>query len=232
MMPVIRSTRALLACGFAPLLFVGVILGLGGLAPGYDPWNRWGSELANGPLGWVQITNFVVTGALTIAFAVGVRRALGTGRGAAAIPVLTGYVGFGLIVAGVFVTDPNPGFPLGTAPPAEPTLHGWIHNLNLLPTWAALTAAILLAALRSAVRSEGWGWTLVTLAAGILTPVTLYIAAQGFDMDTLSGSGHGLWQRISQLTGFGWYALFAARLLRAAPRATPGVPPEVARAEG
>jgi hypothetical protein len=213
--------RVLLACGFAPLMFFVVILLDGALQPGYDAVNRWGSELSNGDWGWVQIANFIVTGLLTMVFATGVRRALGSGPGSAAIPFLTGVLGFNLIVGGVFVTDPNPGFPLGVQSPAEPTLHGWIHNLNLFPAWTALTMAILMAAYRAIARREGATWILITIAAGILTPLTLYVAAQSFSMDTLSGEGHGLWQRISQAIGFGWYALYSARLLRDSRHSSP-----------
>ena len=159
----------------------------------------------------------ILTGVLTIVFAVGVRQVLGDGPAARAIPVLTGVVGVGLVVAGIFPADPNAGFPPGSTPPAEATVAGWIHNLNLFPTWAALTAAMLCAAYRAARRREGPLWVLVTVAAGILTPVTMAVAARNFDMDTLTGAGHGLWQRISQAIGFGWYAVLATRLL-AAPR--------------
>lgn len=41
----------------------------------------------------MQITNFVVTGLLVLAFAVGLRRVLHLGRGAVAGPVLTGVFG-------------------------------------------------------------------------------------------------------------------------------------------
>ncbi|MFF3669418.1 DUF998 domain-containing protein [Microtetraspora malaysiensis] len=115
-----RRIKALLACGFAPLMFLVVILLDGALQPGYDPVDRWGSELSNGDWGWIQIANFVVTGLLTTAFGVGVRRALRSGPGSKAIPVLTGVLGFCLIVAGVFVTDPNPGFPPRVQPPPSP----------------------------------------------------------------------------------------------------------------
>jgi hypothetical protein len=216
-----RRTRAHLICGFAPLLFFVAILIQDALRTGYDPINHSGSELSNGDWGWVQITNFVVTGLLTMAFAVGVRRVLDKGRGLRAIPIVTGILGFCLIIAGVFVTDPDAGFPPGVQPPAAPTVHGWIHNLNLFPAWAALTAAILMTAYRSLVRREKLAWILFNAVAGILTPVTMYIAARHFNMATLTGSGHGLWQRISQAIGFGWYALFAVRLLRSTSRETP-----------
>lgn len=214
-----RRLRRFLICGFAPLLFLVVILVEGAVRPGYDPVNRWGSELSNGSWGWVQIANFIVTGLLTIVFAVGVRRALRDGPGSRAIAWLTGILGFGLIVAGVFVTDPNAGFPPGPTPPTAATVHGWIHNLNLFPTWAALTAAMLCAAYRAMFRRENLVWLMFSVAAGILTPVTMYIAARHFSMDTLTGTGHGLWQRISFAVGFGWYAIFATQLLRATPTA-------------
>ena len=47
---------------------------------GFDPTRHAASQLANGDLGWIQIATFLLTGAMTIAAAVGVRRALGPGR--------------------------------------------------------------------------------------------------------------------------------------------------------
>lgn len=41
------------------------------------------SLLSNGPFGWIQVTNFLVAGAMVLAFAVRVRRVLAGGRGAA-----------------------------------------------------------------------------------------------------------------------------------------------------
>jgi hypothetical membrane protein len=76
--------RRLLACGLAPAVFVVVLLVQGAVRPGYDPVSHFGSELANGPWGWVQEANFVVTGLLVLAFAVGLRRMLAGGRGAVA----------------------------------------------------------------------------------------------------------------------------------------------------
>ncbi|MEV7232056.1 hypothetical protein AB0M79_34370 [Polymorphospora sp. NPDC051019] len=64
-----------------------------------------------------------------------------------------------------------------------------------------------------------------SVAAGIRTPVTIAIAARGFDMETLTGTGHGVRQRISQAVRFGWYAVFATRLLRMTAVAPTPVPP-------
>ncbi|MEU5846694.1 DUF998 domain-containing protein [Saccharopolyspora shandongensis] len=218
-----RTTRVLLSCGFAPLLFIVVILVQGVLRAGYDPLHHWGSELSLGDQGWIQITNFIATGALTIAFAAGARRALAGGRGSAAIPVLTGILGLCLIVQGVFVTDPYVGYPVGSQGTAEPTLHGWVHGLNMFPTFGVLTAAVLTTAYRSARRPGELAWAVVSVIAAILIPTTLYFAATAFDMDTQTGQYHGVWQRISLGIVGVWYALFAVRLLRQGSGARPQV---------
>jgi hypothetical protein len=75
-----------------------------------DEW----SLLALGHFGWIQVVNLVVTGAITIAGAVGVRRALGRSADAGlwAPRLLVGY-GIALIAAGIFRADLADGFPPG-----------------------------------------------------------------------------------------------------------------------
>jgi len=60
----------------------------------------------------MQITNFVLAGLLSIAFAVGMWLVLHPGLGGTWGPVLTAVFGAGLIVGGVFITDPSLGFHL------------------------------------------------------------------------------------------------------------------------
>jgi hypothetical protein len=70
-------TRALLACGAiaGPLFTIAWALE-GATRPGYEPLRHPVSSLELGPLGWTQQANFIVAGALTLGFAVGLRRAL------------------------------------------------------------------------------------------------------------------------------------------------------------
>ena len=72
-----RLTKRLLTCGIVagPLY---IILGLIQMAirPGFDITRHSLSLLANGDLGWIQILNFLVTGILLIAGAIGMKRAL------------------------------------------------------------------------------------------------------------------------------------------------------------
>jgi hypothetical membrane protein len=76
------GTRTLLACGIAAgPLFMLVALVQAFTRPGFDITRHVASLLSDGGIGWIQITSFVLTGLLTIACAVGMRRALPTGRG-------------------------------------------------------------------------------------------------------------------------------------------------------
>lgn len=123
-----RPTRALLACGLAAPLFVAVILVESALRPGYRSVDHFISELSLGRWGWIQVTNFIATGLLLIAFAVGLRSALPTGRGSRSAPILAAACGLALITAGVFSMDPTPSYHPDSSVPDKPTLHGTIHG--------------------------------------------------------------------------------------------------------
>ena len=113
------TTRALLRCGVVAgpfYLAVGVIQGL--VRDGFDFARHPLSVLANGPGGWIQTANFLLTGLLAIAAAVGIWRVLKP-NARAATWLLGGY-GAALIMAAVFPADPVDGFPPGT-PDGFPT---------------------------------------------------------------------------------------------------------------
>src|SRR4051812_20523739 len=76
------GTRAMLALGAAAgPLYVVVATAQAILREGFDIRVHAVSLLSNGPLGWIQITNFMLTGLLTVAAAVGIRGALHGGIG-------------------------------------------------------------------------------------------------------------------------------------------------------
>src|SRR5712692_3684073 len=108
-------TTFLIACGaVGPLLFILVFLLEGATRPGYSVWRNYVSSLSLSDQGWMQIANFLVCGLLTLCFAVGLRQVLRQGKGSVWGPILLGVFSLGLIVAGLFVTDPNLGYPPGT----------------------------------------------------------------------------------------------------------------------
>jgi hypothetical protein len=108
-------TRSLVGWGVvAGPTFVLVSVAQGLTRQGFDLTRHQWSLLENGDLGWIQITNFILTGLMLVAFAVGLRRALDGGSGGRWAPVLTGIFGISLVAAGLLRADPALGFPVGT----------------------------------------------------------------------------------------------------------------------
>ena len=121
-------TRTLLGYGVvAGPLYVVVALTQALTRHGFDLSRHAWSLLANGDLGWIQIANFAATGLLTVAAAVGLRRALPAGRTRTWAPVLLAAYGGGLLGAGIFRADPAPGFPVGTPETTTVSWHGALH---------------------------------------------------------------------------------------------------------
>src|SRR5215472_5024527 len=102
-----NATNRLLRCGFAagPMyVTVGVAQML--TRDGFDIRRHALSVLSNGEFGWIQIGNFLVSGALVTAGAVGVRRLLRGQRAGTWGPLLLAMYGAGLVGAGIFRADP------------------------------------------------------------------------------------------------------------------------------
>jgi hypothetical membrane protein len=127
--PAERVTKSLLGYGvIAGPVYVSVALAQAFTRNGFDLTRHPWSMLANGEHGWIQVANFVVTGLMVIAFAVGLGRALAPGAGARWAPRLVAAYGVSLIAAGIFRADPGLGFPVGTAPgPGPITTPGLLH---------------------------------------------------------------------------------------------------------
>jgi hypothetical membrane protein len=127
--PAARVTKSLLAYGvIAGPFYVALSLAQALTRDGFDLTRHPWSLLTNGDLGWIQITNFVLTGLMVLAFAVGLRRVLRPGVGSVWAPRLVAVYGAGLIGAGALRADPAMGFPVGTPDgPGEVTWHGIGH---------------------------------------------------------------------------------------------------------
>jgi hypothetical protein len=157
----IRITKSLLGYGvIAGPIYVLAVAGQMAVRDGFDPTRHAASQLANGGLGWIQIATFLITGAMTIAAAVGVRRALGPGRLSAWAFGLIGAYGAALVAAGVFRADPSDGFPPGTPPGmGEVSWHGLAHLMAASIGFACLVAAcFVLAAWFARVGEASWAW--------------------------------------------------------------------------
>jgi hypothetical membrane protein len=157
----VRITKSLLGYGvIAGPIYVAVAAVQMLTRDGYDPTRHAVSQLSNGDLGWIQIVNFLVTGAMTIAAAVGVRRALGPGRQSGWASGLLGAFGLGVLCAGIFRADPSDGFPPGTPPGmGEVSWHGLTHFAVAGLGFVCLVAACLVMGAWFARTNEtGWAW--------------------------------------------------------------------------
>jgi Protein of unknown function (DUF998) len=219
----ITAETGLLACGaIAGPLFVTAFLVQGATRPDYDPLRHSISTLALGSaFGWIQILNFVVAGLLTLAFAVGVRRVLQPQKVSSWGPLLIGLYAVGLLGAGVFVTDPDAGYPPGTlAKIQDPSVHGILHNLSTGLGFPALLAACFVFARWFAARGER-SWALYSAMSGAVFLISVVLASYGFPRTEGLGEVGGLFQRISVVCGWVWLTALAIYLLieRAAKRA-------------
>ena len=177
MMP---SARTLLTCGIVagPIYVIAGLMQMA-LRPGFDIRRHPLSLLSNGELGWIQIANFVITGALLVAGAVGVKKTLRSGRGRTWAPLMLGLYGLGLIGAGIFSADPALGFPPGTPADNNPiSSHGVMHFVVGTFGFAGFLATCFIFARRFKDLQET-GWSRYSLLVGLLFLSTFGAIASG-----------------------------------------------------
>jgi hypothetical protein len=175
--------RKLLGWGIvAGPLFVVASLAQAFTRTGFDLGRHPISLLSLGSLGWVQIANFVVSGVLYVAGAVGLRAAMRPGRGSTWAPRLVALTGVGLIIAGVFTTDAGAGFPPG-APSGAPAMswHGVLHEVGFVLSFVGAIASCGVFARRyAALGRRGWA------VAAVTTVVVVLVIAGWPDLNALS----------------------------------------------
>jgi hypothetical membrane protein len=182
-----------------PLLFLFVAFVDGFTKPGYSAIQNTLSELALGAHGWVQSANFLLFGVLLIGLAAGLRQLFPSGRASVFGPLLLALSGLGLVVSGVFPTDP-----ISTT---ENTPAGTIHNLAALLVFSMLSAACFVYARRFR-REPAWrGYGLYSVITGVITPV-LFVA---FVVQAVDTPYAGLFQRIFTTILWAWIAVVAFR---------------------
>ncbi len=206
-------TRWLLACGaLGGFGFIAVFLIAGAIRPHYDALYHPVSALSLSGGGWIQIANFVITGLLMLACALGLRRALSSGPGATWGPIMIGMYGLGLVGAGVFVTDSGFGYPPG-APSGVPTtasLHGALHTLVSLVVFVAVSIACFVFARRFSAQPHSRMWVVYSRLTGFTVPVLIVASSVAW----FSGGPGGLFQRLSISAGWVWVGLLAIRTIR------------------
>ena len=188
-------------------LFVSVFTVYGWLYPGYSATSMFVSELSLGAYGWIQILNFVLTGALVLMFGRGLAAHFSTGAASRAGPVLVQGIGVSLIASGAFNTDPSAMF-------GQTSAQGVVHGIfgAIVFTFAPLSCFVFYRRFRS---DPAWrplaGWTLLS---GIV--LTLGIVLLKISQQPESGlfEWKGLVQRVILVTFMAWIFAVAFRLRR------------------
>ena len=179
--PVATAGPGLLVCGvlagplFVTVTAVGIVS-----REGFDLRRNGISQLSLGDRGWIQIANFIVAGLLSIAFALGARRALRPGVGAVSAPVLISGYGLGLVATGLFLVDPGVGFPPGTpdALPDRLSWHGAVHAVAPPVAFGLLVGVCFVFARRFAAERR-MGWATYCVVTGLVALALVFWPGAG-----------------------------------------------------
>jgi hypothetical protein len=198
----------LLLCGaLAGPLFTVIWFITGLTRPNYDPMRHPISSLSIGEFGWPQVTNFLLTGILTLALAIGLRRALQSRGGSKWGVIWITLIGVGFLGAALFVTDPMNGYPPGTPLLLmQPTVLGRLHRLfSALVFFGLPGAGFALGGLFA--RNGERTWATYSRASAIIFIVMFVLTSIGFAQVIPLASYAGLLQRITLLIGLTWLTL-------------------------
>ncbi len=186
------------------MLFVLTFTIDGASRPGYDPKRHAVSALALGSRGWIQTTNFLVSGSLVTASAVGIYQSVES----LWMPLLLGVFGISMALSGVWRMDPMRGYPPGTpelTPPETSKTHAR-HYLAGFAVFGSLPAAAVVAGFTL----DHPGWSVYSWATGSALVVLFF--AFGYVWESNSRWA-GLVQRIMILVGWTWLALVCIHLM-------------------
>lgn len=196
-------TRFLLLCGvIAGPFYLAVGLTQALLREGFDFSRHPLSVLANGPGGWIQTANFVLTGLMVLAAAIGFARV--PGRRSWGMTCFLGAFGVAMIVAAVFPADPVDGFPPGTpkGPPTTISTTGLVHFAAGGLGFLSLGISCFFAA---------WAMWRRKVSLAIVSLLSGLAVLLGFFGGIMSPIGIlGIWFAV--VVGWAWLAIMSVRL--------------------
>ncbi|WLQ42147.1 DUF998 domain-containing protein [Streptomyces laculatispora] len=182
-------------------LFLGAGIVQGFAREGFDFTRNAISQLALGDLGWIQTVSFLLTGALLLLGAAGLRRVLRPEPGGTWGPALIAVFGASFLAAAAFRADPGGGFPVGSPDVGTMSAHGAGHMTAGGIGYLALSVALLVLARPLAARGHR-GWALASRIAPVVVLTGFMASAASVLVFTL-GAGSGLC----------WLAAVVVRLL-------------------
>jgi len=202
------TTRSLLRYGVivGPFyLAIGVLQGL--MRDGFDFAKHPLSVLANGSGGWIQTANFVLSGMMVIAAAVGLLRVPAPRLRAASW--FLGAFGLSMIVAAVFPADAMDGFPVGTpvGPPTTISTTGMLHFMAGGLGFLSLAISAL-CAVRPLSRANVTSLARFSLFAGLAVLLGFFAP---FLIPAFESPVAGIWFAV--VVGWAWLAVLSWRFV-------------------
>lgn len=180
-------------------IFYAVVLAQILTRTGFDISRQPLSLLALGEGGWIQTANFIFAGALGLGLAAALF-AIDKGPSGFAAAILIAVFGAGIIVAGLFPSDPSMGFPPG-APEGVPEVMSQtskLHGLGFMVSFSALTLAF--AAFGFMFWDDHRAIAIASLAMVIVIPVVIGAGMSRMDWASLAFFWAGA-------LSFGWLAV-------------------------
>ncbi len=207
--------KTLLLCGaIACPLFIIVVLIEGAIRPNYNSFLFPLSSLSIGDTGWTQISNFIFTGILLVAFSFGLKTVCNSTNEKFRGPLLIRLVGIGLIGAGIFSTDAIFGYP--TDKPLvlrQFTLHGHLHDGFSMFVFICLPWACFVFR-KYFIAQDKKEWAKYSAFTGYAMITTFIITSMGFKQLPGFVNYAGLFQRICIAIGWTWLTLLSLNLVK------------------
>jgi hypothetical membrane protein len=200
-----RTTKLLLTCGqLGCILFIVLFLIQGQLRDAYSPLKFPISSLSIGRWGWIQVTNFLISGSLIFLFAIGFRRATPLLKNSLWTSRLFGAVGLGLFGAGLCSSDPVYGYPMSEPIRiAQFTITGHLHDFFSILVFVCLPICCFKMRNRfKEFNNKKWATYTLISVIGMLT--CFIIAAVGFKQVSGLVEFAGVFQRLTIIFGFVW----------------------------
>jgi hypothetical protein len=185
------QTALLCSSIIGSILFSVVYFCFGLIEPNYYVLRQPIGDLLLLPYGWIQSANYIIFGLFIGAFAVGVRKEMGSGFGVNLIPLFHLLTALGLILCGIFIHEPN-------------------HTFANLLSFVSVLISFLLFAYRFTGDLRWKGWTTFTLFSTILMILlsVVFIYTKG-----RNGAYAGVFERMVIITRLVWSFIFIMRLL-------------------
>ncbi len=212
-------TKMMVGCGivFGPLFYVVAIVQMV-IRPGFDLRHHAISLLSLGDLGWIQVTNFLVTGVLALLCAIGLRRLLRGSPGGTWGPVLIGLCGLGAVAGAIFHPDPGLGFPPGAPAgmPATMSGHALLHMIAFNMAVLSLIAACFVFVRRFVAQGRR-GRAIYCVATGLVSPLLIILGMSNKNLV-------GVFMAVGVAVVFAWVAAIAAGFITESVQSVPQMP--------